>query len=59
MCVFITKLILNYIMKIWKGETQVIGKNNKNLRNQKDGVKVESYSIKKFKVGGGFGCNWC
>ena len=29
----------------------MIGKNNKNLRNQKDGVKVESYSIKKFKVG--------
>ena len=29
----------------------VIGKNNKYLRDTKGGVKVESYSIKKFKVG--------
>ena len=29
----------------------VIGKNNKYLRNTRSGVKVESYSIKKFKVG--------
>ena len=29
----------------------VIGKNNKYLRDTRDGVKVESYSIKKFKVG--------
>ncbi|WP_314406803.1 YPDG domain-containing protein [uncultured Gemella sp.] len=29
----------------------MIGKNNKYLRNTKSGVKVETYSIKKFKVG--------
>ena len=29
----------------------VIGKNNKYLRDTRSGVKVESYSIKKFKVG--------
>ena len=29
----------------------MIGKNNQNLKNKKEGVKVESYSIKKFKVG--------
>ena len=29
----------------------MIGKNNKYLRDTKGGVKVESYSIKKFKVG--------
>ena len=29
----------------------MIGKNNKYLRDTRDGVKVESYSIKKFKVG--------
>ena len=29
----------------------MIGKNNKYLRNTRSGVKVESYSIKKFKVG--------
>ena len=29
----------------------MIGKNNKHLRDTRDGVKVESYSIKKFKVG--------
>ena len=29
----------------------MIGKNNHYLRNTKDGTKVESYSIKKFKVG--------
>ena len=29
----------------------VIGENNKYLRDTKGGVKVESYSIKKFKVG--------
>ena len=29
----------------------MIGKNNKYLRSTKEGVKVESYSIKKFKVG--------
>ena len=29
----------------------VIGKNNKYLRDTRGGVKVESYSIKKFKVG--------
>ena len=34
-----------------EGETQVIGKNNKYLRDTKSGVKVETYSIKKFKVG--------
>ena len=34
-----------------EGETKVIGKNNKYLRDTRSGVKVESYSIKKFKVG--------
>ena len=29
----------------------MIGKNNQNLKNKKEGVKIESYSIKKFKVG--------
>ena len=29
----------------------MIGKNNKYLRSTREGVKVESYSIKKFKVG--------
>ena len=29
----------------------MIGKNNHYLRDTKDGIKVESYSIKKFKVG--------
>ena len=29
----------------------MIGKNNQKLKNKKEGVKVESYSIKKFKVG--------
>ena len=29
----------------------MIGKNNHYLRDTKDGTKVESYSIKKFKVG--------
>ena len=29
----------------------MIGKNNKYLRDTRSGVKVESYSIKKFKVG--------
>ena len=29
----------------------MIGKNNQHLKNQKQGVKVETYSIKKFKVG--------
>ena len=40
------------LFKKWKeGETKVIGKNNKYLRDTRSGVKVESYSIKKFKVG--------
>ena len=29
----------------------MVGKNNHYLRDTKDGTKVESYSIKKFKVG--------
>ena len=29
----------------------MIGKNNQKLKNKKEGVKIESYSIKKFKVG--------
>ena len=29
----------------------MIGKNNKKLKELKQGVKVESYSIKKFKFG--------
>ena len=29
----------------------MIGKNNKYLKDTRNGVKVESYSIKKFKVG--------
>ena len=29
----------------------MVGKNNQYLKNKKDGTKVESYSIKKFKVG--------
>ena len=29
----------------------MIGKNNQYLKNKKEGTKVESYSIKKFKVG--------
>ena len=29
----------------------MIGKNNKHLKTTKEGTKVESYSIKKFKVG--------
>ena len=29
----------------------MIGKNNKLLKQQKEGRKVESFSIKKFKVG--------
>ena len=29
----------------------MIGKNNHYLKNTKEGTKVESYSIKKFKVG--------
>ena len=37
--------------KCKEGETKVIGKNNKYLRDTRSGVKVESYSIKKFKVG--------
>ena len=28
-----------------------MGKNNKFLKEEKEGTKVESYSIKKFKVG--------
>ena len=34
-----------------KEEIIVIGKNNKKLKELKQGVKVESYSIKKFKFG--------
>lgn len=30
-----------------------MGKNNYYLKNIKEGTKVESYSIKKFKVGAG------
>ena len=29
----------------------MIGKNNQYLKNKKEGTKVETYSIKKFKVG--------
>ena len=29
----------------------MVGKNNKYLKTTKEGTKVESYSIKKFKVG--------
>ena len=29
----------------------MVGKNNKYLRSTREGVKVETYSIKKFKVG--------
>ena len=29
----------------------MVGKNNQYLKNKKEGTKVESYSIKKFKVG--------
>ena len=29
----------------------MIGKNNQYLKNTKEGTKVETYSIKKFKVG--------
>ena len=29
----------------------MIGKNNQKLKNKKEVVKIESYSIKKFKVG--------
>jgi len=29
----------------------LIGKNNEYLKNTKEGTKVETYSIKKFKVG--------
>ena len=32
-------------------EVIMIGKNNKKLKELKKGVKVESYSIKKFKFG--------
>ena len=37
--------------KCKEGEMYMIGKNNKYLKDTKSGVKVETYSIKKFKVG--------
>ena len=54
------KNLYSYIFKITisfkkfqknKEEVIVIGKNNKKLKELKQGVKVESYSIKKFKFG--------
>lgn len=41
----------NYKFQKNKEEIIVIGKNNKKLKELKQGVKVESYSIKKFKFG--------
>ena len=41
----------NYKFQKNKEEVIVIGKNNKKLKELKQGVKVESYSIKKFKFG--------
>ena len=39
-----------YKFRIYGGSLMV-GKNNKYLKTTKEGTKVESYSIKKFKVG--------
>ena len=43
-----TKVI---IINIKNGGRLMVGKNNKYLKTTKEGTKVESYSIKKFKVG--------
>ena len=42
--------LLSYIKK-YTGGSKMVGKNNQYLKTTKEGTKVESYSIKKFKVG--------
>ena len=42
--------LLSYIKK-YTGGSEMVGKNNQYLKTTKEGTKVESYSIKKFKVG--------
>ena len=36
--------------KILRRDASVIGKNNQYLKKTKEGTKIETYSIKKFKV---------
>ena len=40
-------------------EEKMVGKNNQYLKTTKEGTRVESYSIKKFKVGTASVVYWC